>query len=243
MRGGKLRLAVALGILLLALGVGAVLGLVMYLVAVRLAERAGATHAALAISTLGFGLVIEYFGGKLWAKQGFSSPPLVKGSRELWGVSVSNQRILTIVVAIIVFLALRALLERTMPGWAMEAVAFRPSTASTYGINPFVVLLAVWALAGALAALAGVLRTPTSAVSLGLALPFAIQGFAAAVVGGMGSISGAAVGAIIVAFADAIFVRFVSSSYASLFAFVLLFAMIAVRPQGIMGARREVVRT
>jgi branched-chain amino acid transport system permease protein len=227
----------------LALLVGAALGVSMYAVAVRLAERAGATHAALAIGTLGFGLAIEYFGGRFWAKQGFSSPPLWPGSQEVAGVTITNQRILTVVIAVIAFFVLRLLLERTMPGWAIESVAFKPSTAGLYGVNPVVVLVVVWALAGALAALAGVLRTPVSAVSLGLALPLAIQGFAAAVVGGLGSITGAALGAVIVAFSEAIFVRYVSSDYASLFAFLLLFVMIALRPQGLLGAQREVVRT
>ena len=227
----------------LGLLVGACLGVVMYLVAVRLAERAGATHAALAIATLGFGLVIDYFGGTLWPKQGFNAPPLVPGAQELGGVTISHQRILTVALAIVVFLALRLMLERTVPGWAMEAVAFRRSTAGLYGINPIAVLVVVWALAGAVAGLGGMLATETSVVSLGLALPLAIQGFAAAVVGGLGSIQGAAIGAVVVAFAEALFIRYVSSEYASLFAFLLLFVMIAVRPQGIMGVRRDVVRT
>ncbi|GAB3082000.1 branched-chain amino acid ABC transporter permease [Nocardioides zeae] len=229
--------------LLLALGVTAALGLAMYVLAVRLAERAGSTHAALAIGTLGFGLILDFLGGEFWAKQGFSSAPLVSGGHEVGGVMISNQRILTVVLAVVVFVLLRVLIDRTMPGWAMEAVAFRPSTAAIYGINPVVVLAGVWLLAGAIAGLAGVLRTPTSAVSLGLALPLAIQGFAAAVLGGLGSIQGAAIGAVVVAFADALFVRYVSSEFASLFAFLLLFVVIAVRPQGIMGAGREVVRT
>lgn len=231
------------GALGLALLVGGAIGLLMYLLAVRLAERAGATHAALAISTLGFGLVIEWFGGKFWAKQGFSSPPLWAGDHVVAGVTISNQRVLTVVIALVVFLGLRLLLEKTMAGWAIESVAFRRSTAGLYGVNPVAVLLVVWVLAGALAALAGVLRTPVSAVSLGIALPLAIQGFAAAVVGGLGSISGAAVGAVIVAFSEALFVRYVSSEFASLFAFLLLFVMIALRPQGIFGVQREVVRT
>lgn len=228
---------------LMSLVVGAGIGVLMYAVAVRLAERAGATHAALAIGTLGFGLAIEYFGGFFWEKEGFSAPPLWAGAQRVAGVTISNQRILTILLAILVFILLRLLLERTMTGWAMEAVAFRPSTAGLYGVNPIVVLVAVWALAGVLAAMAGSLRTPVSAVSLGLALPLAVAGFTAAVVGGLGSVSGAAVGAIIVAFSEAIFVRYVSSSYASLFAFLLLFVMIAVRPQGLLGTKREVERT
>lgn len=230
-------------VLLLAVLLGGGVGIVMYLVAVRTAERAGATHAALAISTLGFGLVLEYVGGELWAKEGFSSEPLWRGSHEVAGVTITNQRVLTVVVAVVVLILLRLLLERTMIGWAMEAVAFGRSVAGLYGINPTAILIAVWGLAGMIAALAEVLRTPSSAVSLAIALPLAIQGFAAAVVGGLGSLGGAALGAVVVAFAEAIFVRYVSSGYASMFAFMLLFVMIAVRPQGLIGSKREVVRT
>lgn len=230
-------------VLLLAILLGGGVGIAMYLVAVRTAELAGATHAALAISTLGFGLVLEYFGGQFWAKEGFSSDPLWKGSRDIAGVTITNQRVLTVIVAVVVFVLLRLLLERTMVGWAMEAVAFGRSTAGLYGINPTLILVAVWCLAGVVASLAGVMITPTSAVSLGIALPLAIQGFAAAVVGGLGSLSGAALGAVVVAFAEAVFVRYVSSDYASMFAFMLLFLMIAVRPQGLIGSKREVVRT
>lgn len=230
-------------VLVLAVLLGGVIGIVMYLLAIRTAERAGATHAALAISTLGFGLVLEYVGGELWEKQGFSSDPLWQGSYEIAGVTITNQRVLTVIVAVVVFVLLRLLLERTMIGRAMEAVAFGRSTAGLYGINPTVILIAVWGLAGMIAALAGVLRTPTSAVSLAIALPLAIQGFAAAVVGGLGSLSGAALGAVVVAFAEAVFVRYVSSDYAGMFAFLLLFVMIAVRPQGLIGSKREVVRT
>lgn len=230
-------------VLLLAVLLGGGIGIAMYLLAIRTAERAGATHAALAISTLGFGLVLEFFGGLFWEKHGFSTEPLWSGSREVAGVTITNQRVLTVLVAVAVFILVRLLLERTMVGWAMEAVAVGRPTAGLYGINPTVILIAVWGLAGMIAALAGILRAPTSAVALTLALPLAIQGFAAAVVGGLGSLSGAALGAVVVAFAEAIFVRYVTSDYASLFAFLLLFVMIAVRPQGLIGSQREVVRT
>lgn len=226
----------------LAVLVGALLGVATYLLAVRFAERAHAPHAALAIATLGFGLVIEYFGGELWARQGYTSDALWSGSIEVAGVSISNQRIFTILMAVACFALVILLLERTMIGWMLEAVAFKPSVAGLYGISTVVALILVWMIAGAVAGLAGALMVPLSAVSLPLALGLAIKGFAAAVVGGLGSVSGAAVGAIVVAFAEAFFIQYVSTDYASLLAFILLFIMIVLRPQGLLGSKREVVR-
>lgn len=226
----------------LAVLVGAVLGVATYLLAVRFAERAHAPHAALAIATLGFGLVIEYFGGELWARQGYTSEALWSGSVELAGVSISYQRIFTIVMAIACFALVILLLERTMIGWMLEAVAYKPSVAGLYGISTVVALILVWTIAGGVAGLAGALMVPLSAVSLPLALGLAIKGFAAAVVGGLGSVSGAAVGAIVVAFAEAFFVQYVSADYAGLLAFILLFVMIVLRPQGLLGSKREVLR-
>lgn len=229
--------AMALGVLL-----GALLGVATYLLALRVAERRHATHAAMAIATLGFGLIIEYFGGYFWAKQGFTADPLWPGSIEVAGVSISNQRIFTVIVAIACFVLVILLLERTMIGWMLEAVAFKPAVAGLYGISTILALILVWALAGGVAGLAGVLLTPLSAISLPLALSMAIKGFAAAVVGGLGSVSGAALGALIVAFAEALFIQYVSAAYANLLAFALLFLMIVFRPQGLLGSRREVVR-
>lgn len=231
------------GALAVSLGVGLVLGAAAYLVAVTVGERFGASHAALAISTLGFGLMLDYLAGVFWAKQGFTAKALVAGSVRVAEVNITNQRIVTVLVAAACFAAIVLLLERTMVGWALEAVAYRPSAAASYGVNVFVALLVVWMLAGLVAALAGSLLTPVASISRPLALPLAVKGFASAVVGGLGSVSGAVVGAIVVAFAEALFIRYVSTAYASAFAFLLLFVVLAVRPQGIVGLRRQVQRT
>lgn len=229
--------------LLLTLGVGAALGATMYLASVIWGERFGASHAAIAISTLGFGLVLDYYAGVFWEPQGFTRAPLIAGSMEVSGVTITHQRLLTVTVALVCFGLVLLLIERTTIGWSLEAVAFRRSTAASYGINVLVTMVLVWMLAGAVAALGGALLAPIASVSRPLALTLAIKGFASAVIGGIGSIGGAVVGAIIVAFTEALFIRYVSPSYASAFAFVLLFVVLALRPQGVVGNKRQVVRT
>jgi branched-chain amino acid transport system permease protein len=231
---------VALG---LTLVVGAALGAGMYLAAVVWGERLGAPHAAIAIATLGFGMVLDYYAGRFWEPQGFTSAPLIRGSTELFDVRITYQRILTVVVALVCLAVVLLLIERTTIGWSLEAVAFRPSTAASYGVNVLVTMVLVWMLAGMVAALGGAMLAPISSVSRPLALVLAIKGFASAVIGGIGSINGAVTGAIVVAFTEALFIRYVSPSYAVAFAFVLLFVVLAIRPQGVVGNRRQVART
>lgn len=229
--------------LAMSLCVGAVVGVLAYVLAVYFGEKRQAPHAAIAISCLGFGLVLDYFAGVFWEKQGFTTPPLWAGRFEIAGVTITNQRVFTVLATLVCFAVVFVLLERTMVGWSLEAVAFRRSTATLYGVNVTLTLVLVWLLAGALAAGAGALLTPIASISKPVALQLAVKGFAAAVVGGLGSVQGALAGAMAVASAEALFVRFVSTTYASAFSFLLLFVVLAVRPQGIFGQQRQVQRT
>lgn len=229
--------------LLLAVLTGAALGAILYVVAIVTAERAGASPAMLAIATLGFGLIIDYFAGVLWAKQGFTADALWPGSFELAGTTITYQRALTVLIAGVCFVAITMMLERTMLGWALEAIAFRRSTAEAYGVNSSAALVVVWILAGMLAGLAGSLLASVSAVSRPVSLSLTVMGFAAAVVGGFGRVGGAVVGAITVAVTQALFVQFMSTTYATAFAFVLLFVALAFRPEGLLGLTRKAART
>lgn len=228
--------------LLASMVVGGVVAAVLYLVAIRIAECAGAPHAALAVSALGFGLVLEFLAGRVWAKHGFTTTPLWGGSFRLGGVDIAYQRVLTVLLAALAFALVLLLLEKTMIGWAMEAVSFKSESAAAYGVNPVVVLIVVWVLSGAVAALAGSLLAPVSSVSRELSLPLAIQGFTAAVIGGLGSVKGAVLGAALVAAIQALVVQYLSTGYASAFAFLMLFVVLVLRPQGLLRGQR-VVRT
>lgn len=229
--------------LVMTLLAGAAIGIITYLVAVFVGERRQASHAALAISCLGFGLVLDYFAGHFWAKQGFTTTPLWAGRFKVLDVTVTNQRLFTVIAAVVCFIVVFILLERTMVGWSLEAVAFRRSTASLYGVSVTLTLVLVWMLAGVLAAGAGALLTPVASISRPVALQLAVKGFASAVVGGLGSVHGALAGAAAVAGAEALFIRYVSTTYASAFSFLLLFVVLAIRPQGIFGQQRQVQRT
>jgi branched-chain amino acid transport system permease protein len=230
-------------VLALAVIISALVGAACYLMAIRPAERRGAKELNLAMSTFGFGLVLYFFAGILWPKTAATAPPLIDGTLDIAGVTLPIQRVLMVVIAAIVLLVVGLFLERTMAGWSLEAVAFSQPTAALYGVNVLGSMIVLWMMAGAVAGLAGALVAALSSITRDLALPLAVHGIAAAVLGGLGSLKGAVVGAIVVAAAEVIFVRYVSSAYAAAFTFLLLFIVLVVRPQGLFGLPRHVERT
>lgn len=227
----------------LAFAVSMVTGVLCYFVAVRPAERRGAPQLTLAISTLGFGLVLYFIAGWVWEKRGFTVPPLIEGSVRIMEVNVTYQRILLVLTTVALLATLIIFIERTMVGWALESVAFDQSIAGLYGVNVTRIMVLTWALAGGVAGLAGSLLAGVSSISRDVALALAVKGIAAAVLGGLGSLPGAIVGALLVAFGEALFVNFVSSVWANAFVFILLFSALSVRPQGVFGLPRQVERT
>jgi branched-chain amino acid transport system permease protein len=144
---------------------------------------------------------------------------------------------------VVLLIALIVFIERTMVGWALESVAFDPSVAGLYGVNVTGIMVVTWMVAGGVAGLAGSLLAGVSSISREVALVLAVKGIAAAVLGGLGSLPGAIVGALLVAFGEALFVNFVSSVWANAFVFFLLFVALSVRPQGLFGLPRQVERT
>lgn len=229
------------GILLtmLAAATVAVLG---YVVSVRWGQRIGIAHVALSLAMLGFGLVLEFIAGELWAKEGFTAGSLLAGSITIGTTSFSIERIVVVGLAAVFILLLVLFVERTIVGHAMEATAADGELAGLYGVRIGVVAWVSWALAGAALGLAGVLQSSLAAISQASALPLVIFGIAAAVVGGLGSIPRAAAGALAVALVQTAFIQFISPRYSISMVFVLLFIVLALRPAGLFANARSAER-
>jgi branched-chain amino acid transport system permease protein len=222
--------------------VTALLSLVGYAVAVWWGQRRGINHVALSLSLLGVGLVLEFLAGEIWAKEGFAAAPLLQGSVSIGDTTFARGRILVVVLAVVFIVGVLAFVDRTMVGNAFEATAADSELASLYGVRTGVIAVVTWILAGAALGLAGVLQSSIAAVSLASALPLVIFGIAAAVVGGLGSISKAVAGALAVAAVQTGFVQFVSPRYSVSMVFLLLFIALAWRPAGLFANPRKAER-
>ncbi|MBN8640062.1 MAG: branched-chain amino acid ABC transporter permease [Anaerolineae bacterium] len=151
---------------------------------------------------------------------------------------VTPIQVIILLVALGLVAALNLLITRTKTGQAMRAVAFNEKTASLLGIHVGRVFMLTFALAGALAGAAGVLY----GLAYNSMTPFigeqvALKGLTVIVLGGMGSIQGAVIGGFVVAGLEVFSIAQGGSNYRDAIVFALLFVILLVRPQGLVGQK------
>ena len=122
-------------------------------------------------------------------------------------------------------------------GTSMRAAAMNPLAASCVGINVGRTTGITWAMAAALAGLAGILLGPVQGVSLGMGTMIGLKGFAAAVIGGYGNMYGAILGGLIIGFCETFTAAYITSSYKDFIVFFLLILVMIFMPRGIFKAK------
>jgi branched-chain amino acid transport system permease protein len=148
----------------------------------------------------------------------------------------SNIFVIIVLASIFLLLVLQYVVKRTKIGKAMRAVAFDKPTARLMGINSDAVISITFALGAALAGAAGVLYAiayPQVYFTMGITP--GMKAFVAAVVGGIGSIPGAFLGALIMGQAETLSAAYISTPMRDAIAFSLLVVVLLIRPKGIMG--------
>lgn len=153
------------------------------------------------------------------------------------GTVVSVPRLVVLVVATAATLALREYLQRSMVGRAIRAVVQDRNAARLMGINVERIYMLVFGLAAAMAGIAGVLLAPTYTVTPYIGGDFIFAAFAVVTLGGLGSIPGAYIGAMVVGFAEALAGFYIDPSLRQAIWFALFLAVLIVRPTGLFGAR------
>jgi len=160
--------------------------------------------------------------------------PVVGG--EEWDLTVSNVMLVIMVASILLQVVLQYIVRRTRLGKAMRASAYDKPTSRLMGINVDMVIATTFALAGALAGAAGVLyATAFKQIHHLMGITPGLKAFVAAVIGGIGSIPGALVGALIMGQTEVISAGFISTPMRDAIAFSMLIIVLLVRPQGIFG--------
>ncbi|HEY0903017.1 MAG TPA: branched-chain amino acid ABC transporter permease [Marmoricola sp.] len=220
----------------------AAMSVLAYAVSVWWGQRHHVDHVALSLALLGFGMVLDYLAGRVWATEGFTAEPMVSGTITLGDTTFSSERVLAVALAVVFIGCVLVFVDRTMAGNALEATAADSELASVYGVRTGIVAVVAWGLAGMAIGLAAILQSSISAVSMATALPLVIFGIAAAVVGGLGSIRNAVIGALLVAAVQAAFTQYVSPRYSVSMVFVLLFVVLALKPAGLFVNSRSAER-
>jgi branched-chain amino acid transport system permease protein len=221
-----------------ALLTGVLAWLVDVLVFGRL-RRQGAHPLTLVFAAFGAALILRHLVVLLWGHESrFYTRELQMGVELLPGVRMLPDQIFILALALVIVAGLHVFLRYSRMGIAMRAMAESPPLAQVCGIEVDAVIRWTWILSGALAALAGVFAglTPQIHPEIGFNLLLAL--FAAAILGGTGSLAGAVVGGLIVGLAETLSVLVISAGYKTAMPFVVLLLVLLVRPQGLFAERQ-----
>jgi branched-chain amino acid transport system permease protein len=139
----------------------------------------------------------------------------------------------------VVVVLMHLLLTRSHIGRAMRAVSENPALARVVGVDVVAVVRATWLIGGALACVSGIMLGLTVQIRPQMGFDLLLPLFAAAILGGVGSVWGAIAGGLIVGIAEAAAVQFIGSEYRAAVAFLILIAVLLVRPRGLFGVRAE----
>ena len=150
------------------------------------------------------------------------------------GINMPVDRVIVIVGTILVFLALTYYLERTKAGLVIRAVAIDAETAGLMGAPVTKVIAGTFALGGMLAGAGGAFGALLAPVTPFLGYGLILKGFAVALIGGLGSVRGAVLGAVILAALETVVISVGLSTWVSFLGFALMIALLVVRPRGLL---------
>jgi branched-chain amino acid transport system permease protein len=168
----------------------------------------------------------------------FRGPALVETSRFALGpVMLTGQKAIAAGVAVLLMVALALFLKKSVWGKQIQAVAQNRLGASLAGIDATRTTSLIFAISGMLAALSGALLAPLVNPSPDVGAFPAIKSYVIVVLGGMGSIWGAMVAALILGVSEAFFSVYVSYDYRDAFGLVILVLVLLFRPQGLFGEK------
>ena len=239
-------IAPILGVLIAMVG-GGIISILLEIVAFRPLRARNAARLAQLISSIGAALVLvnlaQFAYQALFQRTEAYYPrdiallPFVPTEAiNAGGVIIAPIRIVILIVAIVLMIALQYMVTRTQIGQQMRAVAFKESIASLLGIDVSRVYVITFFLAGAFGGVAGILYGITfSNVTPFIGENISLVGLTAIVLGGLGSIQGAVLGGFLVAIIQTFSVAFGGSSYRNAIVFIVLFLVLLIRPQGLLG--------
>jgi branched-chain amino acid transport system permease protein len=198
----------------------------------------GQSQTAIIILTIALGFVIRFVVGVIWGHEPQSLiSPLSLGDFRVMGVSLRTVDLAVIIVTVILTMLLWQFFQRTKVGLAMQGSSQNQMAAYYMGIPVKRVQSMVWALAGVVAAVAGILYASKGALDPSAGF-IGIKAFAAAVIGGFGSLPGALLGGLIVGVIEPFAARYLPAGYSQIAPYALLILVLVFRPHGLFAQVR-----
>jgi branched-chain amino acid transport system permease protein len=218
---------------ILAFAVAGMIGLVVHFLAYHPLRKS--EHINMMLSSLGVSLFLVNLAQYLFSPNPqVIDSPLSGQSFQLYGIFVSQQRLLIVLVSIILCVLTYILLEYSRFGRAVRAASLDPDTATLYGIATQKISFLTFALGVSLTGVAGALVAPVYYVYPTMGISLTLKGFVVVVIGGMGNVPGAIAGGLIVGLIEAIAGGYISTGFQDAIVFGVLFMVLVFRPQGIL---------
>lgn len=218
-----------------ALLMTAVIGAAFYFLVLRPSREA--TLLGKIVITLGFALLLQGASTLVWGTDTKVLPFPLSDTRvyRLGGLVVSQISLGSFLIGLVLMGLLYVLVQRTKVGLAMRAVSQNLVAAQALGIPAKSIFALTWGLASALGATAGILLAPVALLDPSMMLDPFLKGFSAAVLGGIDSPPGAVLGGLLLGVIEAVFAGYVSVRFKTTLAFMIIIAVLIVRPEGMLG--------
>lgn len=223
-------------LLLIAMMVCSLLGLAIERFAYR--PLRGSPKLNVLITAIGVSLLLEYSGQVIFGADPKVFPEIMKDFEvaSLGGISLKSSDITVLGVSLIAMVALNFIIQKTQTGRAMRAVSNNAPVAAMLGVNTNRIIAITFILGSCLAAVGSILvgmKYPKIDPLMGMMI--GLKAFVAAVLGGIGSVQGAVLGALIMGLSEEMVVAYLSSTYRDALAFGILIVILIFKPAGLLG--------
>ncbi len=227
----------------IAVVIAAITGLVVERLFLR--PMVGKSIFAVAIMTIGIDLVVRTISGNFYDVTVRSTgDPWGLNTLNLGGILINHRRIAALVVAIALVIALLAFFRFSRMGLAMRAAAFDQEVALIQGVSVGAVFALSWAMASVLATMAGLFMSPDTGSLTASMYPLALKALPVVVIGGLDSIGGTLLAALLVGFVESVtntyqptYAAFLGRNLSQVVPYVVMFIVLLIRPYGFFGTK------
>lgn len=200
-------------------------------------RKAGLPKFTGLISSIGVSTVIYNLFFLLMGSETRLYPTFFEGQQlQLGAISVNAMYLVIVAVSAVFLLFLTLFIQKTKVGMAMRAVAQNTEAAECMGISTSSIVSITFFIGSALAAISGILSCMSyRSIDISVGTAITIKAFAATVLGGVGNLPGAVIGAFIIAIAEVLTAGYISSNIRSISSFIILILVLLFRPNGLLG--------
>jgi branched-chain amino acid transport system permease protein len=224
-------------LILVAMVLTGLIGIVIERVFYRRLTREG---GGISFAGMGISMVLQNVAFLIWTARAVPFPVNFGLPIEIGELMLPRSYLWIVAITILLMATLHGFLKYTRLGLAVRAVAYNKDIAYLMGINVPRMISLLFGIGCALAAAAGVLIGPINYVEVSMGIGILIKAFAAAVVGGFGNLPGAVLGGLLVGIVESLGAGYLSGNYKDIYAFILLIAVLMVKPSGLLGVAAKV---